>query len=148
MSFFSKLKAKFFKEDLPTPPEPKLNLELFIYIKIPDPVGPLDRAEKYEDRLEPLLAAESLGTISGGGSSLGHPRPDGIRPIEYCGIDVDVTDLERARKLLRDWLPGFGAPVGTEIQFTLGGMKLQDTLTAGGWLLNQPRTFLHPGFDV
>jgi hypothetical protein len=120
----------------------------FVYLKIPEPLMPLDRGSKYEDPIAAALEARQLGSISGGGAQLGDEQPDGTRPIEICGIDIDVTDLEEARRLLRGILVELGASTGTEIHFSIGDEKLQDELRETGWILQQPRTFLHPGFGI
>ena len=148
MGIFSLIKSKLVGSNMESPPVPDFNIEQFIYIKIPDSIGPIDRGEKYEDKLEALLAAQGLGSISGGGSSLGDPQPDGKRFIEFCGIDVDSTDRDKVRALLRDTLPTLGAPIGTELHYTMAGCRLQDELGDNGWLLEQKRTFLHPGFNT
>ena len=148
MGIFSNIKAKLVGSSMSTPKESAFDIELFIYIKIPDSIGPIDRGEKYEDKLEPLLAAHGLGSISGGGCSLGDPQPNGKRFIEFCGIDVDTTDIDKVRELLRETLPTLGAPVGTQLYYTKTSRKLQDELGDNGWLLEQERTLLHPGFNI
>ncbi len=120
----------------------------FIYVKIPEPLMPLERGSKYEDPITAALEEDGLGSISGGGAQLGDERPDGTRPIEFCGIDIDVADLEQARHRLRAVLIELGAPIGTEVHFSIGEEKLQDELGDDGWRLQQPRTFLHPGFGT
>jgi hypothetical protein len=129
-------------------PEAKFDPEFFIYMKVPEDLGPLDRGEKYEDPLEMKLQEQGLGTISGGGSQLGHELPDGRRPIEFCGLDIDVNDLDRALTFLRAEIPKLGAPEGTELHYTKQGARLQDEYRGGGWIVARPRTFLHPGFNV
>lgn len=147
MGLLSRLKSKLGRKSKGANPAP-LDAERFVYVKIPESIGPVDRGSKYEAELDRLLASASVGSVSGGGSSLGATQPDGTRPIEFCGIDIDVSDLEKARELLRRALPTLGAPIGTEIQFTIGRAKLQDTFASDGWRLAEPRTFLHPGFNV
>jgi hypothetical protein len=99
MNIFARIKASLFG-----PNEPKsqggdeFDLEKFIYIKIPGNIGPHDRGELFEDKIDPVLEKEGLGSVSGGGSSLGDERPDGTRVVEFCGIDVDVTNRDRARE--------------------------------------------------
>ena len=119
---------------------------IFVYVKIPESIGPMDRGDKYEDPLDECLARSALGEISGGGTQLGDERPDGTRPIEFCGIDVDVTDLPKALALLRSELKSLGAPDGTEIHYTVDGVQLQDELRCGDWKLAQLRTLFRPGF--
>lgn len=146
MGIFSIIKSKLFGPQDDVPPEPELDVEQFIFIKIPDPVGPVERGSKYEDKLDPLL--DGVGSISGSGCFVGAPQPDGQRLIEYCAIDVDTTDRDKVRELLREALPKLGAPIGTALHYTENGQKLQDELGNGGWLLAQPRSFLHPGFGI
>jgi len=120
----------------------------FIYVKIPESLMPLDRGAKYEDPIDDVLKERDLGEVSGGGSQLGDQRPDGTRPIEFCGIDIDARELAETRSRLRAMLVDLGAPSGTEIHFTIGERKLQDLLSPDGWLLEQPRISLHPGFGT
>jgi hypothetical protein len=122
--------------------------ERFVYLKIPGDIQPMDRGEWFEDRIEPALAQAGLGTVSGGGSSLSDSRADGSRVIEYCGVDIDVTELEPALVLLRTLLPQLPITPGTELQYTRGGDMLRDIYRDGEWRLAQPREDRHPGFGV
>lgn len=148
MGILTHIKSKLVGSPKETPAQTDFDVELFVYAMIPESIGPIERGEKYEDQIEPLLTAEGLGSISGGGCSLGDPQPDGKRFIEYCGIDIDTTDRDAARALIRSALQKIGAPVGTELHFTKNGRQLQDAFSENGWLLEQPRTFLHPGLGV
>ena len=144
---------RFFKSLWPSAPSPSpsayaVDPEQFIYVKIPGDMGPVDRGEMFEDRIDTALAAKSIGSVSGGGSSLGDARADGSRPIVFCGIDIDTHAREETRALLRTLLPTLDAPAGTELHYTKNGRKLQDTFTHMGWALEQRRVFLHPGFGV
>jgi hypothetical protein len=118
----------------------------FVYVMLPEPTEPIERGDKYEDPLDLLLNEAGLGEITGGGSQLGDPQPDGTPTVEFCGLDVTVTDLDGALALLRTHLPRLGAPVGTEIHYTLDGARLQDELASGGWSIARVRTSLHPYF--
>ncbi len=146
MNLFQKLQSFLSAREKPAP-EPA-NETAFIYVKIPDGIGPIDRGERYEDPLELKLSDAGLGHVSGGGSQLGDPHPDGSRPIEFCGLDIDVSDLAKALSLLRAELPMLGVPDGTELHYTPGDVQLQDVYSEGRWALEQPRTFLHPGFGA
>jgi hypothetical protein len=147
MSFLDRLRQLVLPSKK-TAPESEFDPELFVYVKIPGPIQPIDRGTMFEDPLEAKLQEQSLGTISGGGSQLGDERPDGTRPIDFCGLDIDVTDQERALTFLREELPHLRIPEGTELHYTRLGMKLQDQYSGGSWQIEQPRTFLHPGFDI
>src|SRR5687768_4081734 len=61
---------------------------LFVYVKIPAAIQPLERASRFEDPLQEALERAGLGEVSGGGSQLSDADADGRRQIEFCGIDV------------------------------------------------------------
>jgi len=65
--------------------------ERFIFIKIQDELGPMERGDEYENQLGIALAEVGLGEITGGGSQLGERNPDGSTSIAFCGIDVDAA---------------------------------------------------------
>ena len=120
----------------------------FVYVLIPEGLGPLERGDKYEDAIGDRLEAFGLGEITGGGSQLGDLRADGTRGIESCGIDIDLDDLERGRDKLRKWLLELEAPPGTELHYTVDGVTLKDALGSDGWALDVPRTRVHPAFGI
>src|SRR3989337_2971732 len=104
-----------------TSSEPEL-----VYVFLPESLGPIDRGDKYEDPIIDELERLGLGEVSGGGSALGDLRPDGTRPIESCGIDVDTDDPEATREALRALLPKLGCPQGTQLHYRLPAKTLQD----------------------
>src|SRR5947207_14435776 len=105
-----------------------------------------DRGKKYEDPLQMSLMLAGLGSVACGCAQLGQRTPDGTRPIEFWGIDVDVADLLQALDLLRDELRGLAAPDGTEIHYTYNGRRLKDELREGNWSMGLTRTLRHPAF--
>src|SRR3954464_14638249 len=66
----------------------------FVFVRIPEQIQPLERADKYEDPLDRVLKKERVGEVTGGGSSLSHPDADGKRTIEWVGIDVDLSEFD------------------------------------------------------
>jgi hypothetical protein len=102
------------------------NNPLFVYIKIPADLGPMDRGEQFEDPLQEVLDKERLGTITGGGSLLSDPDEDGLRKIEYCGIDVDLYDALNGLQLLRRELVRLQAPANTMLLYELDGHNWED----------------------
>lgn len=76
----------------------------FFYLRIPEDIGPLERGDRYEDPLQDALTAANLGEITGGGSQLGEGNS-----VEYCGIDIVVTDRERGLALIRETMQSLGA---------------------------------------
>ena len=125
---------------------PERDPQCFVYVKIPGDIQPIARGERFEDPLQVALDEAGLGNISGGGSQLDDPYPDGSSRVEFCGIDVDVTDRDRARTLLMNKLIALDAPSGTELHYTKDGSMLLDRLIDGTWKEAEPRTVRHPGF--
>ncbi|MFC0682916.1 hypothetical protein ACFFGH_34240 [Lysobacter korlensis] len=128
--------------------EEAFDVERFIYVKLPASLQPLERGELFEDPIDDELQAQGLGHVSGGGSLLAAPEPDGTRRIEFCGLDIEVEDRDKALDLLRAALVRLEAPERTELHYTAEGQRLLDQLVRGTWQVGLPRTFLHPGFDV
>src|SRR5882672_4482900 len=99
---------------------------LFVYIKIPIALGPIDRGERFEDPLQVTLDLEGLGTITGGGSQLSEEDADGRRAIEFCGLDVDLYDAVKGLPLLRRELVRLQAPSGTMLLYELEGHEWEE----------------------
>jgi hypothetical protein len=94
---------------------------LFVYIKIPGHIEPLERGHRFEDPIQVALDAGELGEITGGGSQLSDVDAEGRRRIEFCGIDVDLYEVERGLALLRRELIRLDAPRGTVLEYRLEG---------------------------
>jgi hypothetical protein len=120
----------------------------FVYVRMPGDVQPVERHYLFEDPIEEQLKIRNLGYVSGGGTMQSEPDENGASSIILTGIDIEADDLDGVRDLLRTLLPGLGAPMETQIEYTVGETRLQDRLTAEGWIENEPRTDLHPGFDL
>lgn len=100
---------------------------LFVYIKIPGNLDPMDRGELFEDPLQEALDKERLGEITGGGSQLSDPNESGDS-IEFCGIDVDLYDPARGLALLRNELVRLQAPPGTMLLYELDGREWEEPI--------------------
>lgn len=100
---------------------------LFVYIKIPGDLDPMDRGELFEDPLQEALDKERLGEITGGGSQLSEPSESG-NSIEFCGIDVDLYDAVRGLALLRNDLVRLKAPPGTMLLYELDGREWEEPI--------------------
>ena len=101
---------------------------LFVYIKLPVAIEPLDRGEMFEDPIQQALEAASLGNITGGGSQLSDADDQGKRSIEFCGIDVDLYDVEKGLALLRRELLHLEAPQGTLLLYELDGQEYEEPI--------------------
>lgn len=129
-------------------PTSRWDPQLFLYVKIPGDIQPLVRGERFEDPLASALQEAKLGDVSGGGSQLADPYPDGRPRVEFCGMDIDVTDRDKARALIMRKLIDLQAPYGTEIHYTADKTLLLDRLMEDGWNEGLLRTDRHPGFGV
>jgi len=124
-----------------------MDAQKFIYVMLPGDIQPLARG-KFEDPLDEALEAAGLGSVSGGGSQLDAPYPDGRPRVAYCGIDVDVVNRDQALILIRQKLGELNVPDGTEIHYTVGEAMLLDRLANSVWSQRLPRSLKHPGFGV
>lgn len=100
---------------------------LFVYIRIPGDLDPMDRGELFADPLQEALDKERLGEITGGGSQLSDPTESGDS-IEFCGIDVDLYDAARGLALLRNELLRLQAPPGTMLLYELDGREWEEPI--------------------
>ena len=82
-----------------------------LFIKIPDPVTPQERIQKYEKPLNDYLLENDLGEIAGSGTFL-----TADRKIDYVGIDIDIYDQEKALPLIIQKLKDLNVPQGTVIE--------------------------------
>lgn len=83
----------------------------FVYVRIPGDIKPLERADHFEDPLTEILRDYGLGDVMGGGSQLGEGDT-----IEYCGVDIELTDRKRGLALLKSSLQQLEAPKGTVVE--------------------------------
>lgn len=128
--------------------QPSWDPQLFVYVLIPGDIQPLVRGERFEDPLADALQLAGLGEVSGGGSQLDDPYPDGRPRVAFCGIDIDVVDRDRALGTIRHRLIELNAPDGTEVHYTVGTTMLLDRLANRAWDERLPRSLKHPGFGV
>jgi hypothetical protein len=96
---------------------------LFVYIRIPADIQPLDRGDLFEDPLQAALEKEELGTITGGGSQLANESGN---EIDFCGIDVDLYEAVAGLQLLRRELVRLNAPQGTMLLYELNGDEWEE----------------------
>ena len=98
---------------------------LFVYVKIPGNFGPMERGKRFEDQLQGALSREHLGEVTGGGSQL---ADEDTSTILFCGLDIDVYDVERGIALLRRELIRLKAPMDTFLFYELNGQEFEDPL--------------------
>ena len=98
---------------------------LFVYVKIPGNIGPMERGKRFEDPLQGALSREHLGEVTGGGSQL---ADEDTSTILFCGLDIDVYEVERGIALLRRELIRLKAPRDTFLLYEVNGQEFEDPL--------------------
>ena len=86
------------------------------YAQVNARVQPIDRGDRYEDPLQDALEKNGWGEVTGGGTM---QQING--EIEYCGIDVDLTDVENGVPFICQSLEACGAPRGSKLLFEIDG---------------------------
>jgi hypothetical protein len=99
-------------ERAPDPAPPELVL---LYVKIPRAIDPITRGSRYEESIDEVMRAHQVGSVTGGGSMVSQSGR-----IQFVGIDVHVTDVNKALPLLRAQLRKLRVPKGTVIEQTVG----------------------------
>ena len=100
---------------------------LFVSVRIPESLMPLQRGQKYEVPLEETLGKRHLGELLGGGSQLGEKKPDGTHDVKFVSLDIELKDAN-GLPVLRQELKRLGAPEGTTLHYELGGKRVSEPL--------------------
>ncbi len=102
---------------------------VFVFVKVPEPLMPIERGEKYVDPLDAALKRVELGEVTGGGSQLSEPDAEGRRTVEWVGLDVELLDLDRGIPLLKRELLRLGAPAGPTLEFKRAGSHVVESIS-------------------
>ena len=119
-----------------------------IYILLPQDLDPFERHVRFADPIDVELRLAGLGYVSGGGSLSRADDEDGSQEAEFCGVDVEATDVPAARDLLRRLLPALECPTGTQLHYREAGEPLQDEYDGTDWVIGRPPERLHPAFGL
>ena len=106
----------------------------YMMIVLPEDIEPMERHLRYSVSLDAELRLAGLGCSEGGATMLSEEDEDGARDVLFTVVDVDATDVDRARALLRLHLPELGCPTGTLVQYD----QLEDRWDGEHWMLAQP----------
>lgn len=98
------------------PPPPGAPGRHFVYAKLPGELMPIERGEKFEDPLFDMLEQQQLGAVVGGGTMLNEDKT-----IAYCGIDLELVNLDSALHATRAKLRELGAPPGSTLEYEVNG---------------------------
>ncbi len=91
---------------------------ILAYARINARIRPIDRGERFEDPLQETLEGTDVAEVTGGGTLQAKSGE-----IVYCGIDVDLYDLEQAISLICTTLEGLGAPKGSALEYEVDGER-------------------------
>lgn len=90
-----------------------------VTIKINEAISADDRDTKYADPLSAALKDGNLGEVVGGGNSVNKAGK-----IEWAGLDLEVTDVQKSIPVIKQKLLDLGAPKGSTIEYHAGGKKV------------------------
>ena len=107
----------------------------FVYVKIPVTDGIESDDRSLDEAIDQALVERRLGSVLSWGSSLGERDSDGMRPVAFHRIDVQVDDLDAARAVLHAVLPGLGVPPATELHYAGDGKHRLDVYDGPRWRL-------------
>ena len=101
---------------------------LFVYVRMPIDLDPMDRHELFADPLHEALEKEGLGAVTGGGTMFVPLDDDDDEEVQFSGIDVDLYEIERGIDLLRRELIRLQAPQETAFLYELEGREWEEPL--------------------
>jgi hypothetical protein len=132
MTFLQDLKSCLGRDSDLAASAAEINSEnpLFVYVRMPGDLDPIDRHERFGDPLDEALAKEQLGCVTGGGSQFDAPDDDGDCEVVFCGLDVDLYHVEKGLALLSRELIRLQVPLDTVLLYELGGREWQDPVYA------------------
>jgi hypothetical protein len=93
---------------------------VFAYAQLNSRILPLDRGDKFEEPLGEALAENGLGEVTGGGTIQAENGE-----IEFCGIDIDLTDVSKGVPFVCDFLSRCGAPKGSKLEYESNGKRIE-----------------------
>jgi hypothetical protein len=93
---------------------------ILAYAKLNARILPLDRGDRYEDPLIEALAGNGYGEVTGGGTGQSENGE-----IAYCGIDIDLFNVEEGVPFICEFLATRGAPKGSALEFERNGEKIE-----------------------
>lgn len=90
----------------------------FAYARLNARVLPLERGDRYEDPLAEALEENGYGEVSGAGTAQAESGE-----IEYCGIDIELINVEQGVPFICNFLASRGAPKGSQLEYEHQGER-------------------------
>lgn len=104
---------------MPKPTAAAGRYEHFVFARILEPIGAMERGRKYADPLQESLARKGWGEVSGGGAEVGE---DG--QVAWVGLDLELVDVQTALEFTRKRLRELGAPPGSVLEYEISGRQV------------------------
>ena len=127
MSFLKDLKSVVREDSAPTTEIGKEN-PLFVYVRMPVDLDPMDRHELFAEPLHEALEKENLGAVTEGGTMFVPVDDNDDEEVQFSGIDVDLYDRERGFALLHRELNRLQAPQGTSLLYQFNGREWEEPI--------------------
>lgn len=128
MSFLKGPKSVVREDSAPPNSEISKDNPLFVYVRMPVDLDPMDRHELFAEPLHEALEKEDLGAVTGGGTMFSPPDDDGEDEVQFSGLDVDLYNLERGIELLRRELIRLQVAPGTSLLYNLDGREWEEPI--------------------
>jgi hypothetical protein len=90
------------------------------YARLNARIMPLDRGERFEDPLAEALEQNGYGEVTGAGTMQSEQGE-----IEYCGIDLDLSDVAKGVPFVCKFLSELGAPKGSMLEYEVNGERVE-----------------------
>ena len=130
MSFLKDLKSVVRGDDESATPRAEISKDkpLFVYVRMPVDLDPVDRDELFAEPLHEALERENLGVVTGGGTMFVPLDDDDDEEVQFSGIDVNLYEVEKGIDLLRRELIRLQAPQNTSLLYELDGREWEEPL--------------------
>jgi hypothetical protein len=128
MSFLKDLKSVVREDSAASKAEISKDNPLFVYVRMPVDLDPMDRHELFAEPLHEALEKENLGAVTGGGTMFVPVDDNDDEEVQFSGIDVDLYDRERGFALLHRELIRLQSPQGTSLLYELNGREWEEPI--------------------
>lgn len=109
-------------------------------VVVPGDLDPFDRHYRFSIHIDAELRLAGFGSSTGGGTLYSNVDFDseeaGEDEVVSTILDVEATDIDGARALIRLHMPELGAPAGTLVQYG----DHEDRFDGERWHLAEPRS--------
>ena len=98
-----------------------MDFQHVVVARLYEHMEPIDRGNRYEDPLQAVLDETKAGRVTGGGSQLNE-----FGGIDYADIEIELSNLDGALRIVSEALEKSGAPKGSELIHAEDGRVLRE----------------------